>query len=332
MPPPIGSPQLQKLTRGGEKRRSLSLRGRESMQQVSREMEEKLADLENKLATLTRKSVSTEQLPIKKVLESPRSAKKLDALCLENKASPRLQRKSSRRKSDLGPLVSSSPHSESPPPQRSSRSLRRKSLDSSPSLELLLRLRVVESKLTQLAGNMDTGVVVNEPELIRSATSTPTGDRDLLVMVPECFGDESSSTSVSQSTEDITTRQEPCVALVPAALKLTGQLWQALGVARNQANIQDVAMECKHVLEASDAFMTEHRLRLSSQPAILMQMATVSALAALLRRCLTTKEAAACQEIVVLVNNIRYGHFIILIIIFVFAFQIFDMPVITRRI
>jgi hypothetical protein len=304
LPPPIGSPQLQKLTRGGEKRRSLSLRGRESMQQVSREMEEKLADLESKLDTLTRKSASTEQLPIKKILESPQSAKKLDALCLENKASPRLQRKSSRRKSDLGPLVSSSPHSESPPPQRSSRSLRRKSLDSSPSLELLLRLRVVESKLTQLTGNIDTGVVVNEPELVRSATSTPTGDRDLLVMVPECYGDESSSTSVSQSTEDIA-RPEPCAALVPAANKLSGQLWQALGVSHNQS--QDIAVECKQALEASDTFMTEHRLRLSSQPAILMQMATVSALAALLRRCLATRDLAACQEIATLVSNIRYS-------------------------
>jgi len=114
LPASIGSPQLSKLTRSSDKRRSLSLRGRESMQQVSREMEEKLSELESKIALIQTKSASTEQLPITSVRESPRSAKKLDALCLENKSSPRLHRRSSRRKSDLGPSMHQNPP-QSPP-------------------------------------------------------------------------------------------------------------------------------------------------------------------------------------------------------------------------
>ncbi|KAF4531391.1 hypothetical protein B566_EDAN009632, partial [Ephemera danica] len=315
LPPPVGSPQLQKP---GQKRRSLSLRGRESMVQVSREVEEKLVELETKVTALQRRSASTEILPTKKPVESPRSAKKLDALCLENKSSPRLQRKGSRRKSDLGPIISSLPHSQSPPPQRA-KTLRRKSLDSSPSLELLLRLRLVETKLTQLSGTSEAGVIVNEPELVRSTTSTPTGDRnleegslpkDLLVMVPECYGDEelsgqfldSSSTSMSQSTEDIA-RQDPSPALAHTAKILTQKLWVAMGVSRDDGS-RDVWVEIREAIEAADTFMTEHRLRLSSQPAILMQMATVSALCSLLRRCLVTRDLTACEELARLVADL----------------------------
>jgi len=283
LPATIGTPQPSKFTRSSDKRRSLSLRGRESMQQVSREMEEKLSELENKIALIQNKSASTEQLPLAGVKESPRSAKKLDALCLENKSSPRMHRRSSRRKSDLGPMLHQNPP-QSPPPQKV-KAHRRKSLDSSsPSLELLLRLRMVESKLTHLE---------EQPQ------------EDLLVMVPEVFDVEpdsktasSSSTSVSQSTEDISKDSSS------AAQKLVCQLWDLMGISRKP--LADVAAESRVAIEASEAFLSEHRLKLSSQPTVLMQMASVSALSSLLRRCLITKDEKTSEELNKIVNNLRY--------------------------
>ena len=55
-------PQLKLGARGTEKRRSLSLRGRESMAQVSREMEEKLSELETRVTAMQRRSASSETL------------------------------------------------------------------------------------------------------------------------------------------------------------------------------------------------------------------------------------------------------------------------------
>jgi hypothetical protein len=167
---------------------------------------------------------------------------------------------------------------------KQNKSSRRKSLDGGgPSLELLLRLRMVESKLTHLE---------EQPQL-----------EELQVMVPEVFDLEdsktaSSSTSVSQSTEDISKDSGS------AAQKLVGQLWELMGISRRP--LADIAADSREAIEASEAFLSEHRLKLSSQPTVLMQMASVSALSSLLRRCLITKDEKTSEELNRIVHNLRF--------------------------
>jgi hypothetical protein len=143
---------------------------------------------------------------------------------------------------------------------------------------------MVESKLTHLE---------EQPQL-----------EELQVMVPEVFDLEqdskttSSSTSVSQSTEDISRDSGS------AAQKLVGQLWELMGISRRP--LADIAADSREAIEASEAFLSEHRLKLSSQPTVLMQMASVSALSSLLRRCLITKDEKTSEELNRIVHNLRF--------------------------
>lgn len=145
---------------------------------------------------------------------------------------------------------------------------------------------MVESKLTHLE---------EQPQL-----------EELQVMVPEVFDLEqdskttSSSTSVSQSTEDISRDSGS------AAQKLVGQLWELMGISRRP--LADIAADSREAIEASEAFLSEHRLKLSSQPTVLMQMASVSALSSLLRRCLITKDEKTSEELNRIVHNLRFVH------------------------
>jgi hypothetical protein len=143
---------------------------------------------------------------------------------------------------------------------------------------------MVESKLTHLE---------EQPQL-----------EELQVMVPEVFDLEqdsktaSSSTSVSQSTEDISRDSGS------AAQKLVGQLWELMGISRRP--LADIAADSREAIEASEAFLSEHRLKLSSQPTVLMTMASVSALSSLLRRCLITKDEKTSEELNRIVHNLRF--------------------------
>jgi hypothetical protein len=154
---------------------------------------------------------------------------------------------------------------------------------------------MVESKLTHLE---------EQPQL-----------EELQVMVPEVFDLEqdsktaSSSTSVSQSTEDISRDSNS------ATQKLVGQLWELMGISRRP--LADIAADSREAIEASEAFLSEHRLKLSSQPTVLMQMASVSALSSLLRRCLITKDEKTSEELNRIVHNLRFVLLMILLTIFV---------------
>lgn len=121
----------QKLTKAEsrDKRRSLSLKGRESFQ-ISQEVEDKLQDLENKILAIERgKSASA---PISAITSSK-----------ESSPNPKKERKRENRSLDRARI-------------------RRKSLDSATSTEpmkVLIRLNTLETKVATVAENM-----VSDPE------------------------------------------------------------------------------------------------------------------------------------------------------------------------
>ncbi|CAB3382729.1 Hypothetical predicted protein [Cloeon dipterum] len=259
LPPSIGSPQLSKFSRASEKRRSLSLKGRDSMR-------EKFTD-QDKASLMQQKSASTDQISMAGISESSRHAKKLEALCLENKMSPRLPRKSSRRKSDLGPLLHQNPP-QSPPPQKKAKAHRRKSLDNA-CLELLLRLKMVGPKFPHLEEN---------PQL-----------EGLHMIVPEVFDldgsqtPSSSTASVSQSTENISRDS------MLASQKLVNQLYEIISM-KPQLEACEV--------EGGDSFISQ------STPNEVMQIAAVSVFSSLLRQCMALEVQDSSSKISKIFNSL----------------------------
>ncbi|XP_024940754.1 protein outspread isoform X5 [Cephus cinctus] len=126
----------QKLTKAEtrDKRRSLSLKGRESFQ-ISQEMEDKLMDLENKICAIERgKSIS-----------APASA---GSSSKESSPNPKKERKRENKSLDRARL-------------------RRKSLDSATSSEpmkVLIRLSTLETKVANVADNMASDVEKDSSE------------------------------------------------------------------------------------------------------------------------------------------------------------------------
>ncbi|XP_059480331.1 myosin phosphatase Rho-interacting protein isoform X2 [Neocloeon triangulifer] len=271
LPPSIGSPQLSKFSRVSEKRRSLSLKGRDSMR-------EKFSD-QDKASLMQQRSASTDQISTAGIGEGSRYAKKLEALCLENKMSPRLPRKSSRRKSDLGPLLHNN-LPQSPPPQKT-RAHRRKSLDNA-CLELLLRLKMIGPKFPHLEEN---------PQL-----------EGLHMVVPELFDldgsqtPSSSTASTSQSTENISKES------MLASQKLVNQFWDIIAK-RPELNVTLEGVEGLEDMEVNH--LLDQKLQLPSQPSEIMQMATIGAFTSLLRQRLMTEAENSSEKMINIFKNLR---------------------------